>query len=58
MFLISYTSIKNSDGRAKLLKELMRLFGRLVTNIDAIKSSIFFGFTSVDDKTVIDDICD
>ena len=36
------------DGRGKLLKELMRLFGRLVSNIDAVKESIFFGFTAVE----------
>ena len=34
----------------------MRLFGRLVSNIDAVKESIFFGFTDVDQNTQIDDI--
>lgn len=36
----------------------MRLFGRLVSNIDAVKESIFFGFTDVDQQTEINDICD
>ena len=56
MFLIIYLSIKNSEGRAKLLKELMRLFGRLVTNYDAIKESIFFGFTALDESTKLSDL--
>ena len=36
----------------------MRLFGRLVTDIESMKRSIFFGFTSVDEDTDIEEICD
>ena len=36
----------------------MILFGRLVSNIEAAKESIFFGFTNVSEDTDIEDICD
>ena len=57
MFLIGYQSIRSKDGRGKLLKDLMRLFGRLVSNIEAVKESIFFGFTDVSEDTNIENIC-
>ena len=37
---------------------MLRLFGRLISNIEAMKESIFFGFTNLDNDAEIDLIRD
>ena len=37
---------------------MLRLFGRLISNIEAMKESIFFGFTNLEDDAQINFIRD